>query len=139
MDSPKVEIQNGKAGFGGNRNRLSAPDSAPRWRGAHRRRFVLGSNHKVPACRSGVKSLEGLQDTNTIMAKDIHVVPHDDSWAWRREGASRVSGTADTQADAERTARRAAQRDGVELIVHRPDGRIRDKDSHGRDPYPPKG
>jgi hypothetical protein len=25
------------------------------------------------------------------------------------------------------------------LIVHRPDGRIRDRDSHGNDPYPPRG
>jgi hypothetical protein len=27
----------------------------------------------------------------------------------------------------------------VELIIHRPDGRIRDKDSHGHDSFPPKG
>jgi hypothetical protein len=25
------------------------------------------------------------------------------------------------------------------LVIHRPDGRIRDKDSHGNDPFPPKG
>ena len=41
--------------------------------------------------------------------------------------------------EAERAARKAAQRDGVELVVHRRDGRIRDKDSHGPDPYPPEG
>jgi len=26
-----------------------------------------------------------------------------------------------------------------ELIIHRPDGRIRDKDSHGKNSFPPKG
>lgn len=73
------------------------------------------------------------------MAKPIHVVPHGDGWAWRREGAERVSGTADTQADAASQARPAAQRDGVELYIHRPNGQIRDRDSHGQDPFPPRG
>lgn len=102
--------------------------------------LFLGGRDEVPVRRSGVKSMEGLQASHTIMPKpNIHVVPHDAGWAWRREGTQRVSGTADTQADAERAARKAAQRDGVELVVHRRDGRIRDKDSHGHDPYPPEG
>ncbi|HAZ0557035.1 TPA: DUF2188 domain-containing protein [Enterobacter hormaechei] len=25
------------------------------------------------------------------------------------------------------------------LVIHRPNGQIRDSDSHGKDPYPPKG
>jgi hypothetical protein len=73
------------------------------------------------------------------MAKPIHVVPRENGWAWVRENADRASGLADTQSDAIEQARPAAQRDGVELIIHRPDGRIRDKDSHGNDPYPPRG
>lgn len=74
-----------------------------------------------------------------MVKKSIHVVPHQDGWAWRREGSSRVSGTAETQSEAMGEARPAAQRDGVELFIHRPDGRIRDRDSHGNDPYPPRG
>jgi len=73
------------------------------------------------------------------MAKPIHVVPHGDGWAWRREDSKRASGLAETQSDAIGQARPASKRDGVELIVHRPDGRIRDRDSHGNDPYPPHG
>ena len=73
------------------------------------------------------------------MSKDIHVVPHGDGWAWRREGSDRVSRTAPTQRQAIDDARPASRRDGVEIVIHRPDGRIRDKDSHGRDPFPPRG
>ena len=73
------------------------------------------------------------------MAKAIHVVPYGGQWAWRREGSERVSGIADTQAEATSEARPAAVRDNVELYIHRPNGQIRDRDSHGNDPYPPKG
>jgi LAS superfamily LD-carboxypeptidase LdcB len=73
------------------------------------------------------------------MAKPIHVVPHGNGWAWRREQSERVSGLADTQAQAIDQARPAAKRDGVELLIHGRDSRIRDRDSHGHDPYPPKG
>ena len=74
------------------------------------------------------------------MAKQpIHVVPHGDQWAWRREGSDRVSRRTDSQGDAIKDARPAAQRDGVELYIHRPNGQIRDRDSHGHDPYPPPG
>lgn len=73
------------------------------------------------------------------MAEPIHVVPHGDQWAWRREGSERVSGLAPTQGDAIDQARPAAQRDGVELYIHRPNGQIRDRDTHGHDPYPPPG
>lgn len=73
------------------------------------------------------------------MAKDnIHVVPRDGEWAWRREGSVRVSGTARTQAGATDAARDAARRDGVELFIHGRDGQIRARDSYGNDPYPPK-
>ena len=31
------------------------------------------------------------------------------------------------------------RRKQTELVIHRPNGQIRDKDSHGSDPYPPQG
>lgn len=34
--------------------------------------------------------------------------------------------------------KREAKKDGVDLTVRRPDGRIRSKDSYGRDPLPPR-
>ena len=70
--------------------------------------------------------------------KDIHVVPHKDGWATRREGASRVGSTHPTQADAIGSGREQAKRDKVELVIHRPNGQIRDSDSYGNDPNPPR-
>ena len=70
--------------------------------------------------------------------KDIHVVPHNGSWATRKEGAQRVGHTADTQKEALEQAREQAKREKVEVVIHRPDGRIRDSDSYGNDPNPPK-
>lgn len=70
--------------------------------------------------------------------RDIHVVRHGDGWATRKEGAKRVGTTADTQREAIERAREQAQREKVEVVIHRPDGRIRDSDSYGGDPNPPK-
>lgn len=71
--------------------------------------------------------------------ENIHVVPRDGNWAVVREGAERDSSHHNTQADAIDAARQTAQREGVELFIHRPDGRIRERDTHGPDPFPPRG
>ena len=73
------------------------------------------------------------------MSKRIHVVPHGTGWAARREGASRVTSTHPTQTAATEAARSTAIREKGEVIIHRPDGQIRDANSYGHDPYPPKG
>lgn len=73
------------------------------------------------------------------MSKRIHVVPHAGGWATRREGASRAGSVHDTQSAATEAARNTAVREGGEVIIHRPDGRIRDSNSYGNDPFPPKG
>jgi len=74
------------------------------------------------------------------MAKNyVHAVPHNGSWAVRREGASRVSSTHGTQTEAAAAAREIARREHGEVFIHRPNGQIRDRDSYGHDPYPPEG
>lgn len=70
--------------------------------------------------------------------KDIHVVPHDDGWATRREGASRAGRVVDTQREAIEKATEQAKREQVEVVIHRKDGSIRDSDSYGKDPMPPR-
>ncbi len=70
--------------------------------------------------------------------KDIHVVRRGDGWATRKEGAQRVGHTADTQQKAFEQAREQAKREGVEVVIHRPDGTIRNSNSYGNDPNPPK-
>jgi len=49
-----------------------------------------------------------------------------------------VTSTHDTQAEAIESARQIAINQHSEVVIHRPDGTIRDKDSYGKDPYPPK-
>lgn len=74
------------------------------------------------------------------MAKrDQHVVPHERGWAVRPAGGGRYSSVHDTQREAINRAREVAQNQGTELFIHGRDGRIRERDSHGRDPFPPKG
>lgn len=73
------------------------------------------------------------------MGKNQHVVPHNGGWAVRGENSSRVTSQHDTQGSAIDAGRAIAQNQNSELVIHGRDGRIRDKDSQGRDPYPPKG
>jgi hypothetical protein len=70
--------------------------------------------------------------------KDVHVVPHDDGWAVKREGNDRASSVHPTKSDAVDSGRGAAKADKVELVIHNRDGRISDSDSYGSDPCPPR-
>lgn len=70
--------------------------------------------------------------------RDIHVVTHKGGgWATKKEGASRAGSRAPTQKEAINRARVQAQRERVEVVIHRPNGKIRDSDSYGNDPCPP--
>lgn len=71
--------------------------------------------------------------------KNIHVVPRDGGWAVVREGAQRDSSHHNRQSSAIDAGRQTAQRDGVEILIHGRNGQIRERDSYGNDPYPPKG
>lgn len=71
--------------------------------------------------------------------RNQHVVPRDDGWAIRGAGAKRDTGHFDRNQDAVDRAREISQNQGTELVVHGRDGQIQSKDSHGHDPFPPKG
>lgn len=70
--------------------------------------------------------------------KQIHVVPRGKDWAVTRPGADRASSIHKTQQAADNKARPAARKEGAELVTHGRDGKIRDSDSFGKDPNPPK-
>jgi len=70
--------------------------------------------------------------------KNQHVVPSGKDWAVKGEGNSRKTAVTDTQAEAIKIARDIAIHQKSEVVIHRSDGRIRDKDSYGNDPNPPK-
>src|SRR5690348_16342373 len=61
------------------------------------------------------------------MAKSVlHVVPHDQEWAVKREGNDRTSSTHGTQKDAIEAARELAKEQD-DIVIHRPDGTIRER------------
>lgn len=72
------------------------------------------------------------------MNGNYHVLPDEGSWEVKRAGADRASSRHDTQADAIERARELARVNHVEVVIHRPNGEIRDSDSYGNDPKPPK-
>ena len=74
-----------------------------------------------------------------MAGKNQHVVPHQDGWAVKGAGNQRVTSVHDTQQLAILSAQDIARNQRSELVIHRPDGRIRDKNSHGNDFFPPKG
>lgn len=74
------------------------------------------------------------------MGKNQHVTPHPDGgWQVKGAGNSKATARTPTQKQAISIAREIAQNQQSELVIHRPNGQIRDKDSHGHDPYPPRG
>jgi len=71
--------------------------------------------------------------------RNQHVVPHGGKWAVRGAGAAKATKVFDRQSDAIAAARDVAKNQKTELLVHGRNGQIRKRDSHGNDPYPPKG
>jgi len=72
------------------------------------------------------------------MGKNQHVVPVGDQWGVRGEGNSRLTSIHGTQRDAIADARDIARNQQSELLIHGRDGQIRDRDSYGNDPCPPR-
>ena len=74
------------------------------------------------------------------MGKNQHVPPHPaGGWQVKGEGNSKATVRTSTQKEAIDRARAISRNQGSELVIHRLNGMIRDKDSHGRDPFPPRG
>ena len=73
------------------------------------------------------------------MGKNQHVVPHDGKWGIKGEGNKKLTSIHDTQKDAINEARDIARNQNSELFIHGRNGQIRERDSYGNDPFPPKG
>ena len=74
------------------------------------------------------------------MGKGQHVTPHAKG-GWQVKGAGNTKATArtTTQAEAISIAKSIAVNKKSELVIHGTDGRLREKNSQGNDPFPPKG
>lgn len=71
--------------------------------------------------------------------KNQHVVPHPKGWAVKSAGSSRASSVHSTQKSAIQAARSTAIKNSSEMLIHGSNGRIRERNTYGKDPYPPKG
>ena len=70
--------------------------------------------------------------------KNQHVVPHGKDWAVKGAGNEKATKITDTQKQAIDVAKEIAKHQKSEVVIHGTDGKIRDKDSYGNDPFPPK-
>lgn len=69
------------------------------------------------------------------MKRNVHVIPSNDGWDVKVEGRQGAKHFR-TQREAIRAGQRLARGNRSEHIVHGRDGRIRQRDSYGRDPFP---
>jgi hypothetical protein len=68
------------------------------------------------------------------MQKNVHVVPHDDMWAVKKDGVDRATRVTNTQKEAIDIGRELAKKNQSELLIHGQNGKIREKNSYGNDP-----
>lgn len=68
-----------------------------------------------------------------------HVVPANGDWAVKKANSERATKIFDSQKDAIDYARKVAMNQQVELSIHGRNGRIREKNSYGKDSFPPRG
>lgn len=73
------------------------------------------------------------------MGKNQHIVPHKGGWAVKGEGNTEASSVHPTKQSATDAGRKVARDQNSELVIHGKDGKIQSKDSHGKDPFPPRG
>ena len=73
------------------------------------------------------------------MGKNQHVVRAGEKWGIKGEGNSKLTAKFDRQSDAIAAARQISRNQHSELFIHGRDGKIRERDSHGKDPFPPRG
>jgi hypothetical protein len=68
-----------------------------------------------------------------------HVLPRSDGWAVKKAGASRDTRIFEKQSQAIEYAKDVAKNNKSELFIHSRDGRIRERNTYGNDPVPPRG
>lgn len=70
--------------------------------------------------------------------KNFHSVPWHGEWAVKREGKKNPLSVHEKQAAAAKKTKTLSQKSQGEAVYHDKHGVIRDKDSYGNDPCPPK-
>lgn len=74
-----------------------------------------------------------------MAGKNQHVVKRGNGWAVRGAGNGKDTAHLPTQAKATKRASEIARNQQSEVLIHGKDGRIRERNSFGTDPFPPRG
>ncbi|MFN4290668.1 MAG: DUF2188 domain-containing protein [Permianibacter sp.] len=74
-----------------------------------------------------------------MSGKNQWVVRNGDKWGVRGEDNDRLTSVHDTQQEAFERARDIARNQGSEVLIQGEDGKIRERNSYGKDPFPPPG
>ena len=67
------------------------------------------------------------------MGKNQHVVKAKGQWVVKQEGSAQPRSRHRTQANAIKAAIPFAKKQKAEVVIHRPDGSIRDRDGYGNE------
>lgn len=75
------------------------------------------------------------------MKKNIHVAraKNNRDWAVKSAGSTKAYRNVSTQLEAIAIGKSIAKHNKSELLIHGRDGKIREKNSYGKDNFPPKG
>lgn len=71
--------------------------------------------------------------------KNQHVVPRGNNWAVQGAGNEKATRIVSTQTEAIKIAKEIAINQKSEMFIHRPNGQIRERNTYGKDNFPPKG
>lgn len=73
------------------------------------------------------------------MSSNYWASKRSEGWAVKKEGSSRAASVHSNQSEAWAEARRLARGAGGEAFLKGSDGKIRARNTYGKDPFPPKG
>jgi hypothetical protein len=73
------------------------------------------------------------------MGKNQHVVPYGQNWAIKGAGNGKATKIVETQREAIEIAKEISKKQQSEMFIHGKNGQIRERNTYGKDNFPPKG
>lgn len=75
-----------------------------------------------------------------MSGRNQHVTPHSEGgWQVKGAGAEKATSRHPTQAEAVERATEIAKNQESEMLIHGRNGQIRERNTYGKDPFPPRG
>jgi uncharacterized protein YdaT len=81
-----------------------------------------------------------IKNSIEMAKRSNHIVPSSQKGGWivKKSGSSRSSHSFDTKEEAIKYGRKLSKKEHTELFIHRKDGTIQNRNSYGKDPFPPR-